>query len=127
MRGSIQKDERGDAGVVFFIKDISYCTLPKDFTVNRIKRKVEDSYKTVIPKPCVKTSQPSLFDFTEQKETTKSLLGKSYVVFDIETTGLNPREDMIIEIGGVKIVDGVFTETFSTFIDPNIPIPERIT
>ncbi len=127
VRGSLQKDERSEAGVVFFIKDISYCTLPKEFTVNRIKRKIEDSYKTVIPKTYVKTAQPSLFDFTVKKEITKSLLNRTYVVFDIETTGLNPREDMIIEIGGIKIVDGVFSETFSTFIDPKIPIPERIT
>lgn len=127
VRGSVQKDERAEAGAVFFVKDISYCTLPTEFTVNRIKRKVDEHYKTVFPKPCVITTQPTLFDFTDKKEITKSLLGRSYVVFDIETTGLNPRDDMIIEIGGVKIVDGVFTETFSTFIDPQIPIPERIT
>lgn len=127
VRGSIQKDERAESGAVFFARDISYCTLPTEFTVNRIKRKVDEHYKTVFPKPCVITAQPTLFDFTDKKEITKSLLGRSYVVFDIETTGLNPRDDMIIEIGGVKIVDGVFTETFSTFIDPKIPIPERIT
>ena len=127
LRGSLQKDERAEAGVIFFAKDISYCTLPKDFKVNRIKRKVEEHYKTVFPKPYIMTSQTSFFDLAEKKNVTKSLAGRSYVVFDIETTGLNPREDMVIEIGGVKIVDGVFTETFSTFIDPQIPIPERIT
>ncbi len=54
--------------------------------------------------------------------------GKSgtYVVFDIETTGLNPAEEEITEIGAVKIVDGVITDTFSRLINPQKPIPAKI-
>lgn len=50
-----------------------------------------------------------------------------YVALDLETTGTNPNEDRIIEIGMAKVEDGVITESYSTFINPEINIPERIT
>jgi len=50
----------------------------------------------------------------------------TYVVFDIETTGLSPVQEEITEIGAVKIADGVITETFSRLINPQKPIPDKI-
>ncbi|ROR30809.1 DNA polymerase-3 subunit alpha (Gram-positive type) [Mobilisporobacter senegalensis] len=50
----------------------------------------------------------------------------SCVVFDIETTGFGPVHDKIIEIGAVKIVDGKIVDKYSTFINPDIPIPFQI-
>lgn len=50
-----------------------------------------------------------------------------YVALDLETTGLSPRDDRIIEIGAVKYCAGRRTEVFSCFVNPKIPIPERIT
>ncbi len=50
-----------------------------------------------------------------------------FVVFDIETTGFNKEKDRIIEIGAVKVQNGETVDTFSTFINPEIPIPEKIT
>ena len=47
----------------------------------------------------------------------------SYVVFDIETTGFSPEKNKIIEIGAVKVEDGKITDKFSTFINPDVPIP----
>ncbi|NLL76163.1 MAG: 3'-5' exonuclease [Clostridiales bacterium] len=41
-----------------------------------------------------------------------------YVSLDLETTGLNPKHDRIIEIGAVKVKDGKVTETFQTFVNP---------
>lgn len=49
-----------------------------------------------------------------------------FVVFDIETTGFSPIYDRIIEIGAVKIVQGKIIDRFSTFVNPEIPIPFRI-
>lgn len=49
------------------------------------------------------------------------------VVFDIETTGFSNQHDKIIEIGAVKVADGVITERFSNFINPQVPIPFEIT
>ncbi len=48
------------------------------------------------------------------------------VVFDIETTGFSNQNDKIIEIGAVKVVDGTITEKFSTFVNPQVPIPFEI-
>lgn len=51
----------------------------------------------------------------------------NYVVFDIETTGLNPKYEKIIEIGAAKVQDGKVYDTFSTFVNPGKGLPERIT
>ena len=51
----------------------------------------------------------------------------SYVVFDIETTGFNSVNDRIIEIGAVRVVEGEIKETFSEFVNPERPIPYKIT
>ena len=53
-------------------------------------------------------------------------LQESYVVFDIETTGLSPINNRIIEIGAVKVVNGEIVDRFSTFINPQVPIPFEI-
>ncbi|MFR5632308.1 MAG: PolC-type DNA polymerase III [Monoglobales bacterium] len=50
----------------------------------------------------------------------------SYVVFDIETTGFSPEKNKIIEIGAVKVVNGQITDKFSTFVNPDVPIPFEI-
>ena len=49
--------------------------------------------------------------------------GDTFVVFDIETTGFSPKKNKIIEIGAVKVVDGRITDKFSTFVNPDVPIP----
>jgi DNA polymerase-3 subunit alpha (Gram-positive type) len=48
--------------------------------------------------------------------------GDTFVVFDIETTGLSSQTDKIIEIGAVKLRNGEVTERFSTFADPGHPV-----
>ena len=50
-----------------------------------------------------------------------------YVVFDIETTGFSSKNDKIIEIGAVKLKDGEIVDSFSTFVDPKVNIPYKIT
>lgn len=52
---------------------------------------------------------------------------KSYIAFDIETTGLSPEENEIIEIGALKVRDGKVQERFMEFIKPRLPIPANIT
>ena len=51
----------------------------------------------------------------------------TFIVFDLETTGFSPIKDKIIEIGAVKVKKGKITERFSTFVNPQIPIPFKIT
>lgn len=52
---------------------------------------------------------------------------KSYIAFDIETTGLNPLENEIIEIGALKVRDGKVADRFIEFIRPLAPISPMIT
>ena len=51
---------------------------------------------------------------------------ETYVVFDIETTGFDPFNDKIIEIGAVKMKGKEIIDEFSEFVNPKIPIPEEI-
>lgn len=50
----------------------------------------------------------------------------TYISIDLETTGLNPKKDKIIEIGAVKVVAGKTADTFSTFVNPGRKLEERI-
>ncbi|MDO4261269.1 MAG: exonuclease domain-containing protein [Eubacteriales bacterium] len=51
---------------------------------------------------------------------------RDYIALDVETTGLNPGRDKVLEIGAVRVRDGVEAETFQTLIDAGTPVPERI-
>ena len=51
----------------------------------------------------------------------------TFVVFDIETTGFCINFNEIIEIGGVKIKNGMIIDSFSEFVKPNKRITEYIT
>ena len=49
-----------------------------------------------------------------------------FVVFDIETTGLSPKNNKITEIGAIKIINGEIAESYSQLINPGVVIPELI-
>ena len=53
-------------------------------------------------------------------------LNSDFVVFDLETTGLNPKNDHIIEIGAVKISNRKVIDSFSTFVHTDRKLPEKI-
>ena len=50
-----------------------------------------------------------------------------YVVFDLETTGFDPRSAKIIEIGALKYRNNELVDKFSVLINPGCPIPDVIT
>nr|WP_317283062.1 PolC-type DNA polymerase III [uncultured Sellimonas sp.] len=68
-------------------------------------------------------------DLTEIAQGVKEdrTLDGTFVVFDLETTGFSPIQDKIIEIGAVKVEKGKITDRFSTFVNPQVPIPFEIT
>jgi DNA polymerase III epsilon subunit family exonuclease len=47
---------------------------------------------------------------------------ETYIVLDLETTGLDHRSERILEIGAVKVVEGEIAETFSQLVKPDVPI-----
>lgn len=51
---------------------------------------------------------------------------RSYVAIDIETTGLDPKEDKITEIGAVKVVEGQVTAEYATLVNPRRMMEDRI-
>ena len=59
----------------------------------------------------------------------KSIIGfpKDYVMIDIETTGLKPSNDEILELSAIRIRDHQIDRTFSTLVQPNRPISGFIT
>lgn len=54
-------------------------------------------------------------------------MANTYIALDLETTGLSPARDRILEIGAVKVEEGEVTDCYETFIDCGIPIPPKIT
>ena len=51
---------------------------------------------------------------------------EEYIAVDLETTGLSPKKDCIIEIGAAHVQNGKSVGRFSTLIKPKCMIPERI-
>ena len=51
---------------------------------------------------------------------------REYVALDVETTGLNPEQGRIIEIGAVRVEDGKFQEEWSVFVSSEASIPSEI-
>ena len=50
----------------------------------------------------------------------------SYVALDLETTGIDPSRDKIIEIGMARVIDGKITDTYSQLFDPHVRLNDRI-
>ena len=54
-------------------------------------------------------------------------LDGTFIVFDLETTGLNPAGEEITEIAAVRVVEGEIRDSFQTYVNPHKPIPAEIT
>lgn len=82
-------------------------------------------YRCIMPEPYEDIAQDDMFDigFSDDNGIFKNT---RFTVFDLETTGLSTETDEIVEIAGIKIIDGKFTEQFSTFVRPSIEIPQEV-
>lgn len=103
--------------------NVSYCKIDfQDMQERQQQLKIAQKKKAeVVCKEFEKQEELTLFDVN--KVVHKFFQNRTYVVFDLETTGLSEIRDKIIEIGAVRIIDGNITDYFSTLIDPKIPIP----
>ena len=108
---------------------IDYGTVPENFLPEkRPSKPVPKFYSVVKPKAFSDIEQTDMFSPVVIPDC---LRGKTFVVFDLETTGLNSTPasgnmDAIIEIGAYKICDGVISESFSTFVNPQRKLSEEI-
>ena len=66
----------------------------------------------------------------DKEPSIKNIKGQSidttYCVLDLETTGFSPKLEKITEIGIMKVQDGKVIDKFSTFVNPEKPIPQRV-
>lgn len=108
---------------------IDFGSIPADFVPQRRTSKpVPMYYHCVFPQPYADMEQG---DFFTQNVIPECLKGLSFVVFDLETTGLNSSPtsgnmDKIIEIGAYKIENGEIVESFSTFVNPAKRLSDEI-
>jgi DNA polymerase III epsilon subunit family exonuclease len=125
----IGSNELFNGNLSYTAKKINLGNPPKDYEYERKESKpVPSRYKAVFPEPYSDYTQTGLFD---REEKPQDLKDKTFVVFDLETTGTNHnpatgKVDRIIEIGGVKMVGGEVVEKFSSFVACPEKIPPNI-
>lgn len=124
MNGSYTYD-KFDNRFCFFVNSIASADINFN-SINLISDFNKDygKYIRILPEPYFDVEQNDLFDIEKTKD---ELIEGTYCCFDLETTGLSVETDEIIEIAAIKIVNGKFTEKFSTFVKPDVEIPKKIT
>ena len=106
-----------DHGVVQAFPDANHA-------LHDLKLSEDDDFKVIYG--CEAYLVDDLNDLAVENEKGQSLTG-DFVVFDLETTGFSQVNDRIIEIGAVRVSGGKICERYSTFVNPMMHIPERIT
>lgn len=107
-------------------KGISRCVIKQPVEAKVEQKSENDKYLFVNPAPYISLMQGNLFD-VGITNTLQILSNNNFVVFDLETTGLEASIHEIIEIGACKIINGKITETFSCLVKPKEEISAEIT
>jgi DNA polymerase III epsilon subunit family exonuclease len=108
----------------FTFDKINRCVFPSDFVKKeKYKKTAPREYKNIFPEEASTVKVKSVFDAEEILPT--ELTESEYVVFDLETTGLDLMSNGITEIGAVKIVNGKIKEQFTTLVKPDYRITEE--
>ncbi len=58
---------------------------------------------------------------------SQTISGTTFVVVDVETTGLSPRDGGITEIAMIKVRNGMLWDEYTTLVNPLMPIPDEVT
>ena len=105
----------------FTFDKINRCTFPTDFVKKeKYKKAIPREYRLIFPEEAKTIKVKSVFDADDR--LPEELTEKTYVVFDLETTGLDLMTNGITEIGAVKIIDGKIKEQFTTLVKPDYKI-----
>lgn len=86
----------------------------------------ESKQRVVIDRRYLKEMQDKNFRRNQPAEANPND-DNSYVVFDLETTGLSVYQDEIIEIAAVKVSHGEIIDTFETLVNPHFDLPKKVT
>lgn len=115
------------------IKDLICSIGDKTFKVDT-KNPFYKEYNIDIPR--FKLTDCDVYNFVRNEEIERSkfiehnscdIFQNSYIVFDMETTGLDPEKNEIIELGAVKFINDIPTEYFLSYINPGVEISKKIT
>ena len=112
----------------FTARYINYGRMPDHFVPEKRPSKPAPArYQLIVPEKITDYNQINLF---ENASLPACLTSRDFVVFDLETTGLNNspvsgRMDAITEIGAVKIVHGEISEKFTTLVNPERRLEEE--
>lgn len=105
----------------FTFEKINRCTFPNDFVKKeKAEKTAPKRYSLIFPSPATTIKISNVFNMNETLPL--ELVNTQYVVFDLETTGLELMNNGITEIGAVKIQNGVITEQFTTLVNPQYKI-----
>lgn len=121
MQGSL---DNFNNSLSFKVKNLAKCEICEYEKAKPTINREFNEYKIVVPKKFEEVSQVNIF---EENRSSEHLKQNEFVVFDLETTGLDFTNSGITEIGAVKIKNGNIVETFSTFVNPKYEISSEIT
>lgn len=125
MNGDLVEDTFRNKGNKLMVRTLALCKI--DFEGIQARKealaKHTQQKKKVFshPQPYVDTTVKSLMDMAQKD--CEFITQNDFVVFDLETTGLDSQKDRVVEIGAVKIEKGEIVSYYGTFVDPQTPIP----
>ena len=126
LMGDIKNGYSGS--LTMYARSIALCEMPANIYEKEADKPVkvmQHGYKVVSPEKVLSLEQGNLFAIGPVYN--KHIYDNNFVVFDVETTGLDADTCEIIEIGAAKIENGKITEKFQTLIKPSKPISDLIT
>lgn len=123
LSGEVKEDKFN--GITLKVLNLSFCLLPQKWEEEIDYKSEKAYYEFIKPKDLVYTDQVGLFSMFDTPKIAPFLKDNEIVVFDFETTGLNPYNgDRIVEIGAVKVVNGIISQSFCSLVNPEMHIPE---
>lgn len=114
--------------LTYYPKNIAYASQIEkieDIVEEEQKNTITNHKQTIFGQKYSYTMQSDLF--AQDVKYNDYIMNNTFVIYDLETTGLSSATDDIIEIGAVKIEKGKVTEYFSTFVNPQKHIPDEAT
>lgn len=109
--------------LTYYIKRVAVATVDEESKKPPQTKVPEKRKNVVLVEDFISHRQDDLF--TKEIIYNDYIMNNNFVVYDLETTGIDTATDRIIEIGAIKVEKGRVTKKFSTFVNPEMHIPEE--